>query len=147
MSGIICAIRGGEGSRPTIKKGIEESLAGGTTLNFLFVVDVDFMKFSSSSRLDTLWEELDNMGEFILLAAQQKAIEQGVRAEAYVRHGKIMEEIIKLSAEIEADSVILGMPQPVEGEVSTFDLENLKTFAAAIEEKTNAKVLFAGDEL
>ncbi len=142
MSGIICAIRGGPASRSTIAKAIELAKKTGEPLYFLYVVNLDFMASSSSSRVQTISEEMRQMGEFILLMAQSRAAEKGVEARAMIREGEVEEEIVKIAQELSADYVVLGRPASAEvGNV--FSLEKISRLADNIRRETGAEVVFA----
>ena len=73
MSGIICAVRGGPDSQVTIDEAISLALEANLPLNFLYVVNLDFLTHTQSSKTHTITDQLTQMGEFILLTAQQKA--------------------------------------------------------------------------
>lgn len=144
MSGIVCAIRGGPHSQPTIDKAI--TLARETTLPlyFLYIVNLDFLAHTTSTRTHTINREMEQMGEFILLAAQSQATDQEVAAETLVRHGSVGEEIINLCKELGADYLVLGRPQMEEDERNVFTHARLKDFADLVEEQTGAKVIMLG---
>lgn len=141
MSGIICAIRGGPASQPTIRKAISLAKETNLKLSLLYVINLDFLERTASSRTHTIMLEMRQMGEFILLSAQSQAESQGVEAECVVRDGNVIAEIIRFSKEIEADYVVLGHPK-LEGEENVFTIEKLKKFAQSIEEKSGAKAIF-----
>ncbi len=141
MPGIICAIRGGARSIPTIDKAIAIARQSHQTIYFLYIVNLDFLLQSGRSRVHTISHELREMGEFILLSAQITAEKQGVSASGVVREGDVGEEIIRLGHEIGADYIVLGRPhaQTVQ---NVFDLERIQKFSQRIEEETGAKVVF-----
>lgn len=143
MSGVICAIRGGPDSKPTIEAAIELAKETGTVLHFLYVVNLNFLVRTSSSRTHVVSKELHQMGEFILLSAQSVAQKQSVSAEIAVRHGNVGDEIIAFANEIEAGYVVLGRPRGAEDTVNAFGHDNLRRFAARIEAESSARVIFA----
>ncbi|MEN8242894.1 MAG: universal stress protein [Chloroflexota bacterium] len=142
MSGIICAVRGGPNSQPTIDKAISLAKEVSLPLYFLYIVNLNFLVHTQSSRVSTISEELSKMGEFILLTAQDKANQMGVAAEGVVRQGDVQEEIILLAQELEANYVILGLPQG-QKEADIFVPERIKEFSALIEQESGAKVVLA----
>jgi nucleotide-binding universal stress UspA family protein len=146
MSGIVCAIRGGAASQPTIKMAIQTAQKTDLPIYFLYVVNIDFLLHTSHSRIQTIVRELSELGDFILLTAQSKAEGFGVKAESILREGNVGDEIIELCREIKADYVILGRPQAVQDEnVFTHDL--ISEFGQQIETETGAKAIFPeGDE-
>jgi nucleotide-binding universal stress UspA family protein len=143
MSGIVCAIRGGPDSQPTISQAITLAQDTGMTLYFLYVVNLDFLSHTTSSRVHTISEQMHQMGEFILLTAQTAAAGQGVTAEGIVRHGNVGEEIISLCHDLGADYLVLGQPQ-IERERSVFTEDLLKQFIERTEVQTGAKVILPG---
>jgi nucleotide-binding universal stress UspA family protein len=147
MSGIVCAVRGGPHSQPTIARAIRLAQDTGQQLFFLYVVNLDFMSHTSRSRVHTISEQMAQMGEFILLTAQEAAAREGVKAEGLIRHGDVGEEIIDLCHELEADYLVLGMPR-FQQEDALFSKERLRVFVAQTEERTGAKVVLPeGEEL
>jgi nucleotide-binding universal stress UspA family protein len=144
MSGIVCAIRGGPESRPTIQKAIELAKESGLPLYFLYVVNLDFLSYTSSSRVQVITHEMEQMGEFILLMAQEEAREQGVEAQGVVRQGRLREALIEFAREIDADYLVLGCPKTTRrGKDNAFTPEMLADFARGFEEASGAKVVFS----
>ena len=140
MSGIICAIRGGPDSQVTIDKAIDLAEETALPLSFLYVVNLDFLTHTSSTRLHTISKEMHQMGEFILLAAQATASARGITAGGIVRQGNVGEEIVALCHELQADYLVLGQPQFHE-EDSLFNQERLRRFIEQTESQTGARVI------
>jgi len=145
MAGIVCAIRGGPASQPTIQKAIELAKDTHLVVNFLYIVNLDFLERSATSRVHMISEEMRQMGDFILLVAQSQAGDQGVESKGLVRDGVVSEEIIQLCKEIQADYVILGSPQG-ESEENVFTHARLKLFGQLIQSSSGAKPIFLGSE-
>jgi nucleotide-binding universal stress UspA family protein len=144
MSGILCPIRGGPGSKNAIELGIQLAKKTGERLHFLYVVNLDFLNITQQSRTHVLSAEMRGMGEFILLAAQSKAEEAGVLADGSVRQGEVMDEIVAIAREVEASHVILGRPKTKgEEQVNIFTTDRLKAFTQQLEEMTGSKVILA----
>ncbi|MFV1950098.1 MAG: hypothetical protein ACC633_09260 [Anaerolineales bacterium] len=61
MPGILCAIRGGPLSQPTIRKSIQLAQTTGETINFLYVVNLDFLTHSNSSKTNHIFQEINEM--------------------------------------------------------------------------------------
>ena len=145
MSGIVCAIRGGASSQPTINQAISTAIATKLPIYFLYVLNLDFLKKGSQSRTLTISEEMQELGEFILLAAQDQAVRQGVTAERVIREGHMVgDEIVDLCHEITADYVVLGRPREA-AEQNVFTHEQLDQFGLHIEEETGAQVIYPGE--
>ena len=145
MSGILCAIRGGPSSRPTIATSIQLAQETGETIYFLYVVNLDFLTHSSSSKTNHISQEIHDMGEFILLSAQEQASEAGAKAEGVIREGQVVEEIISYCEEQSPIYVILGQPEE-EGEDNLLSLERLQTFADRINGACQAQVIFSSEK-
>jgi nucleotide-binding universal stress UspA family protein len=143
MSGIVCAIRGGPASQATIAEAIALARETGLPLYFLYVVNLDFMSHTTSTRVHTISEEMRQMGEFILLAAQAQASAQGITAEGVVRRGSVAEEIVALCLDLAARYLVLGRPQ-FQKEESVFTKDLLAQFIRETEEQTGAKVVMPG---
>ncbi len=142
MSGILCAVRGGPASQGPIELGIQLAKETGERLHFLFVVNLDFLKMTETSRTHVLSEEMRGLGEFILLTAQAKADKSGVIAEGSVRQGDVMEEIVTLAKELEVSHIVLGRPR-LEDQASVFTPDRLQSFVKFLEEETGSKVMLA----
>jgi nucleotide-binding universal stress UspA family protein len=140
LSGIVCAIRGGPHSQTTIAQAIALAQETGLPLYFLYVVNLDFLTHTSSTRVHTISKDLHQMGEFILLTAQASASAQGIPAQGVVRHGNVREEIIGLCRELTADYLVLGRPQ-FQREESVFTRDQLVDFVQVTEEQTDAEVI------
>lgn len=141
MSGIVCAVRGGLASQPTIARAIALAQETDLPLYFLYVVNLDFLSQTPTSRVHTISHEMHQMGEFILLMAQDSAARKDIRAEGVVRHGNVAEEVIRLCHELEAEYLVVGRPK-VEQENTVFTQELLHEFARRTEEQTGATVVF-----
>lgn len=142
MSGIICAIRGGPASQPTIRRAIMLAKEKELPLQFLYVVNLDFLSYTESGRVRNITSELEKMGDFILLAARDRAERGGVQAEGVIRHGDVGEQIIQLAKDARADYVVLGPPRG-EQEEDVFTQERLQQFMRRIEEESGAGVVLA----
>jgi hypothetical protein len=143
MPGIICAIRGGQASRPTINKSIQMAVETGLPLYFLYVINLKFLTHTSSSRINIISKEMKEMGEFILLTAQEEAQSKGVEAMGVVRQGNVRDEIEILCKEVRANYVILGVPKDYSEERNVFTQDHLMEFGKRLEEESGAKIVLA----
>jgi nucleotide-binding universal stress UspA family protein len=141
MPGIVCAVRGGPASQPTIARAIALAQETGQPLYFLYVVNLDFLSQTPTSRVHTISQEMHQMGEFILLMAQEMSARQGISAEGVVRHGSVGDELTGLCQELEADYLMVGRPK-IEREDTVFTHDQLHEFVARIEGQTGATVVF-----
>ena len=137
MGIILCATRGGEASFRTQTAAIELAKERNDELAFLYVVDLNFLDKTAAPIVVDVENEISQMGEFLLLVAKERAVEQGVKARTLSRKGSIRYEIIKAVLDINATLVVLGRPA---GEASAFEKSDLKTFAEKIQLETGAEV-------
>jgi nucleotide-binding universal stress UspA family protein len=142
VGGIVCAIRGGPDSQPTIARAIRLAAETGQPLYFLYVVNLDFLSRTSSTRVHTISKEMHQMGEFILSMAQASAQAQGIIAEGKVRHGNVGEEIVNLCHELSAEYLVLGRPR-FQQEDSVFTQDLLTQFIEQAERQTGATVILS----
>ncbi len=145
MSGIVCAIRGGPKSRKTIERAVELARKTGEPLYFLYVVNLDFLSRTSSSRVHTLSTDMREMGEFILATAQTRARAAGVEAQGVVRQGRVVDEIVGLSKEVKAHYVVIGRPRK-EHEANVFEETALDAFVDRVQRETGATVISVGED-
>jgi nucleotide-binding universal stress UspA family protein len=145
MPGIVCAIRGGPHSQPTIRQAVTIAQQHKIPIYFLYVVNLDFLDHTEQSRTQVILQEMRAMGEFICLKAQIEAKREGAHAEITIREGNVTEEIIALCHEIEAEYVVLGRPHG-EPDSNIFDLERLKKFGNRLETQTGATVIYSQGE-
>ena len=140
MSGIVCAVRGGPESQTTVERAVDLAVETRLNLFFLYIVNLDFLSRTASSRVQTISDEMKTMGEFILSSAVSEAELRGVQAEGEVRHGSVQEEIVKFCHEVQASYLVLGRPK-LQHEESFFTHEQLLAFVEKTEEQTGAKVV------
>ena len=145
MSGVVCAVRGGPDSRPTINRSIILAKETDLPLYFLYVVNLDFLSRTISSRVHAISHDMKQMGEFILLAAQASAAENGIEAEGLVRHGNVADEIVKLCDELDADYAVLGEPGSTE-ETNSFAMQQFQVLVERIEATGTKVVLTQGKQ-
>ena len=142
MPGILCAIRGGPSSQSTITTSIQLACDIGETIYFLYVVNLDFLSRSTSSKTNHISQEMEEMGEFILLGAQEQATEKNVSSEGVIRDGQVADEIISYCEELDPSYVVLGRPQE-EQEDNLLSNERLKAFTDRITDICQASVIFS----
>lgn len=140
MTAILCAVRGGPDSGSTIEKAIAVAEAEEATIYFLYVVNVDYLTRTSTSRVAPIVEDMRQMGEFILLQAQQAATDRGVTSYRIIQQGHVREEILALCADLKPRYVILGRPL-LRQEHDTFTLQALQTLIEQIAAACGAETL------
>ena len=138
MGLILCATRGGEASYQTQQAAIALAKESGDQIVFLYIIDLRFLDMTSAPIVVDVERELEEMGNFFLLIAMERAAEGGVEARTITRKGIVQQEIINAARDEGATLVVLGRPA---GEQSTFEMSNLKEFMNQIERETEAKAV------
>lgn len=142
MGTILCATRGGEASYRTQDAAIALAQERGDELLFLYVVDIDFLdKTAHAVRPDVVTTEMENMGEFLLLMAQERAQKQGVKARFILRRGDLRTELKAAAREESVNLVVLGKPA---GDKSAFVPAALEAFASEIKAETGIEARIIG---
>ena len=140
MGIILCPTRGGPASYNTQDKAIALAKEKGDTLLFLYIVNLHFLDKTAAPIVIDVEDEVHQMGEFFLLMAKERAEEQGVETRTISRKGEVRDEIKKVALEEKVSLVMFGRPV---GDGSTFELADLKTFAAEIEKETGIETIIA----
>ena len=138
MTTILCSTRGGQASYPNQDRAIAIAHEREADLLFLYVSNVKFLGLVASPVLIDVEEELDEMGEFMLAMAQERAEAAGVHAQAEVRRGAFSEA---LKAAIQAhhiSTMVLG--SSVEGQGLT-TLSYLRELVEWIRKETGVEVI------
>jgi hypothetical protein len=135
--GIVCATRGGEGSEPAVQYAIAQASAHGLPLTFLYIADLEFIKYSGKGHIVSIAEEIRKMGEFIMLTLVERARENGVEADLAVRVGRFHDMLSSYLVEARPTMLVLGFPQTVTGH---FNLERLRALAQKIEAETGVPI-------
>lgn len=138
MSIILCATRGGEASFRTQEAAIELAKERNCEIIFLYVVDLGFLDRTAAPIVVDVETELDRMGKFFLIMAEEKAAEHNIHARSITRQGSVREEIIKVVQEEGATVVVLGRPT---GDESTFHAASMEDFAKKIVAETQAEAI------
>lgn len=141
---ILCPTRGGKSSIPNQQWAIQYAKEQNATLIFLYVSDVRFLDNLSSPILVDVAHELDEMGEFLLAMAQDRALRVGLKTDILVRQGIFREALAEVILEKNVDTVIIG--QSTHGTGVT-DERYLTILAATMQEKGVEMLVVDGGEL
>jgi hypothetical protein len=137
MAKILCAIRGGEESQRLQDIAIQRAKERGEQIVFLYVVNTEFLDTASASLRESVTLEMEKLGDFLLLMAQERAKKEGVVAEPLLQHGYLQPEIKAAASQPEITTVLLGVP----GERGNFSMESLQATAKEIEDEYKVEVL------
>lgn len=140
MTSIVCATRGGEGSRVAQIAAIERAKATGKPLLFLYIVDPHSLEEEEidDSLKEALLAELDWMGETLMRIAQKRADVAHLSTEIRIRRGNVHDEIVRFVKDVEADLLILGAPRGTTANV--FGDDAIERLAEVIRQETAVSV-------
>lgn len=110
MQTILFPTRGGPASYPNQERVIALAKEEEARIVFMYVSDVQFLNHVMSPVVVDVEAEIEEMGEFMLAMAQERAAEAGVDADILVRRGVFREALKEAIAETGADVVVLGAP-------------------------------------
>lgn len=107
---ILCPTRGGKASYPNQERTIALASERNVELLFLYVSNVQFLGQSWMPKVVDVEAELDEMGDFLLAMAQERAQKAGVTAHTTVRRGEFNRVLKEVIAEYSIGSVVMGSP-------------------------------------
>ncbi len=110
MSTILCATRGGEQSIRTQEQAIAIAKERGASLLYIFVADVKFLNHTHAAIVVDVQTEIENMGEFLLIMAKERAEKAGVEADYVVKSGVFSDALKEVAQEHNVDLVLFGRP-------------------------------------
>ncbi len=105
---ILCLTRGGKDSYLNQDRAIALAKERGVGLLFLYITNVEFLGLTAAPKLIDIEHELDEMGEFMLTMAQERAEKADVSASTLVQHGHFGDVLAEVIEENEIGSVVLG---------------------------------------
>ncbi|MCP4362899.1 MAG: universal stress protein [Chloroflexi bacterium] len=139
MNCIVCATRGGEGSRAVQEAAIERAKVEKRPLLFLYIADPNSLDEGVDGGLKTaVLAELTWMGETLLRMAQRRADAAFLPSEVRIRQGPVRQEINRFLIENNAALLMLGAPRGTTANV--FGDDAIEQFAQAIQEQTAVTV-------
>jgi nucleotide-binding universal stress UspA family protein len=139
MECIVCATRGGEGSRAAQMTAIRQARKEGKPLVFLFVTSPASLGEIDEQLLPAVRHELNWMGKTLLQVAKGRAEAAGLKASVEIREGDVQEQIEQFLRESDAGVLILGAPRGITANV--FGDDAVENFAQTIQDDTGVNVL------
>lgn len=122
---IVCPTRGGEASIPNQDRAIAIAKERGVEVLFMYIVNVEFLGLTASPKLVDIEGELEEVGEFILAMAQERAEKEGVKSQIFVRRGVFQEVLKEIIEEFDVHTVVVGKSAGGTGVVTHAYLEEL----------------------
>lgn len=127
---ILCLTRGGGESYPNQDRAIQIAKERQAQLIFLHISDIRFLGMTASPMVVDIQGEMEEMGEFMLAMAQERAEKEGVKAKTMVRSGIFREVLRRVIKEYPIDTVILGSSRPTTGYTTTEFVAGLSALLA-----------------
>jgi len=127
MTKILYPTRGGKESHLNQDFVINLAKERGAELLFMYVSNIQLISRSGAAIVVDIAEELDELGDFLLSMAQERAEKSGVLAKTTVRRGlfsKVLKEVVE---EEKINTVVLGSSSQDAGIVSYEHLQELGT--------------------
>jgi nucleotide-binding universal stress UspA family protein len=122
---ILCPTRGGQDSYPNQDKAIALAKERGVELLFLYVTNVEFLGLTAAPILVDVEHELDEMGEFMLMMAQERADQAEVTSSTIVKHGQFQEVLVEVINEYNISTVVMGFSTGGTGVVTESYIQGL----------------------
>ena len=138
MSEIVCATRGGEGSRVVQLAAIKRAKATGEPLVFLYVASPSSIRDVKPALETAVRDELMWFGKALLFVAEKRARDAGLEVEIVVREGLVVDEISNYLVTNKVSNLLLGAPRGTTSEV--FGDDPVERFAADIHHSTGVEV-------
>ena len=126
MKTILYPTRGGQTSYQNQDAVIKLAREEKAKLIFLYVSNVQFLeRCGHVSHTRVVEEELEDLGEFLLAMACERAEKAGWKAETVVRQGVFLEAVNEVIQEHQVDTLIIGAPGSTHAVTTTDFLQNL----------------------
>ena len=138
MGSIVCATRGGAGSRAVQQAAISLARERDRELVFLFVIDPANLVKEEAELVVAVRDELLFLGQSLLRIAKKRAANNQVAAEIVVREGSVRDEIAKYLGESSAELLLLGAPRGTTANIFGDDV--IEQFAQDISRDTGVEV-------
>lgn len=138
MDHIVCATRGGAGSRAVQQRAIAHAAEHGSDLVFLYVIDLTGMSPAEKVLKPAVRSELMWLGRTLLRIAQKRSTDSHVESEIVIREGSVQEEICRFVKERSANLLFLGAPRGTTANIPGDDV--IERFAEKIHEETGVEV-------
>ena len=125
MTTILCPTRGGKESHPNQDFAINLAKARGADLLFMYVSNIQLIGRSARPIVVDIEEELDELGDFLLSMAQERAEKSGIPAKVAVRRGNFSKVLREVIVENKITTVVLGSSRKETGIVTYEHLQEL----------------------
>jgi nucleotide-binding universal stress UspA family protein len=115
---ILCPTRGGKASYPNQDCAIHLAKERGADLLFLYVTNIQFLGLTALPKVVNIEAELEEMGDFLLAMAQERAQKAGVKALTTVRSGVFRTVLKEVLQEYPIETIVIGTSSQSTGVVT-----------------------------
>jgi nucleotide-binding universal stress UspA family protein len=122
---ILCPTRGGKASYPNQDCAIALAKQRGADLLFLYVTNVQFLGLTALPKVVDIEAELEEMGDFLLAMAQERARKAGVKASTTVRSGVFRTVLKEVLEEYPIETIVIGTSSQSTGVVTPHFVKQL----------------------
>ena len=141
---IICATRGGEGSRAVQSAASARARDEGAHLRFVYVVDDTRYADVDPILRPAVRQELLWLGQTLLELARRRGRLAGASADIDILEGAMRQQLIAYLREHQPQAFYLGAPRGMSANV--FDNDEIEQFALEIEQETGIDVMLIRPE-
>lgn len=141
---IVCASRGGEGSRAALRAATDYARDSNALIRFLYVVDATQFNDVEPVLRSALLQELKWAGQTLMELASRRGNQAGVTCEVIILKGKTRDTIITYMLEHKAKALFLGAPRGTTANI--FGDDEIEQFGIEIEKQTKTKVAIVRPE-
>ena len=138
MNEIVCATRGGAGSRAVQLAAIDRAKRLGNPLVFLYVAAPGNMGNRSPALQNAVRDELIWLGKALLYVAEKRAHDAGLKVDTVILVGDVQDEICAYLTEHKASILLLGAPRGTTAELYGDDA--IEQFATRITDNSGVEV-------
>jgi len=126
MKTILYPTRGGQTSYSNQDAVIALAKEWNAKLIFLYISNVHFLEQLGHVRhTKVIQDELEDMGEFLLAMACERAEKAGWKAKTVVRQGSFIETVHNVISEYQVDTLVIGAPGSIHAVTTTDLLQSL----------------------
>ncbi len=141
---VVCATRGGQGSRASQTAAIELAREKHARLVFLYVVDDSRFGDVEEARRPALRKELQWIGQALLQLARNRGRLNGVSAEMAILEGSFRKQLIAYVRETKPVALVIGAPRGTS--LNVFGDDQVEQFAVEVEREAGVDVMLIRPE-
>lgn len=122
---ILCPTRGGQASYPNQDYAIAFAKENNAELIFLYVSNIEFLDHTAAPKVVDIETELDEMGEFLLAMAVERAKAAGMQATGIVRRDDFSQSVLDIIQKFSIGCVVIGKSRVDTGVLTTDFIEKV----------------------